>query len=59
MIGKHRQRFLVASDLSWRYIDIAKHYPLRWLVEVEMSSLQSYEGWNQLAKQQGEVVLGM
>lgn len=44
----------MASDLSWRYIDIAKHYTLRWLVEVFIHPLQSYEGWNQLAKQQGE-----
>jgi hypothetical protein len=52
--GETEYRFLVASDLSWRYIDIAKHYTLRWLVEVEMRDWKSYEGWNQLAKQQGE-----
>jgi DNA-binding NtrC family response regulator len=52
--GETSSRFLVASDLSWRYIEIAKHYTLRGLVEVEMRDWKSYEGWNQLAKQQGE-----
>ncbi len=52
--GETSSRFLVASDLSWRYIDIAKHYTLRWLVEVEMRDWKSYEGWNQLASLQGE-----
>lgn len=52
--GETEYRFLVASDLSWRYIDIAKHYTLRWLVEVFIQDWKSYEGWNQLAKQQGE-----
>jgi len=52
--GSTEYRFLVASNLSWRHQDIARHYTLRWLVEVFIQDWKSFEGWNQLAKQQGE-----
>lgn len=52
--GETEYRFLVASDLSWRHQDIARHYTYRWLVEVFIQDWKSFEGWNQLAKQQGE-----
>jgi hypothetical protein len=47
-------RYLIASDSSWRDIDIIKAYSLRWLVEVFIQDWKSYKGWNQLAKQRGE-----
>ena len=47
-------RYLIASDSSWRDIDIIKAYSLRWLVEVFIQDWKSYEGWNQLAKQRGD-----
>jgi len=47
-------RYLIANDMSWRDVDIIKAYSLRWLVEVFIQDWKSYEGWNQLAKQQGE-----
>src|SRR3990167_7553764 len=46
-------RYLIANDMSWRDVDIIKAYSLRWLVEVFIQDWKSYEGWNQLAKQQG------
>jgi hypothetical protein len=46
-------RYLIANDSSWRDIDVIKTYALRWLVEVFIQDWKSYEGWNQLAKQQG------
>ncbi len=46
-------RYLIASDMSWRDIDIIKAYVLRWLVWVFIQAWKSYEGWNQLAKQRG------
>jgi hypothetical protein len=52
--GETKYRFLVASDLSWRHQDIARHYTLRWLVEVFIQDWKSFEGWNRLAKQQGD-----
>jgi hypothetical protein len=47
-------RYLVATDLSWRTLDIVEAYSLRWLVEVFFEDWKSYEGWGQLAKQPDE-----
>ena len=37
-------RYLVATDLSWRTLDIVEAYSLRWLVEVFFEDWKSYEG---------------
>jgi DDE superfamily endonuclease len=47
-------RYLIASDLSWRTLDIVQGHTLRWLVEVFMQDWKSYEGWRPLTKQPGE-----
>lgn len=52
--GETDYRYLVASDLSWRVMDVLEVYGLRWLVEVFLQDWKSYEGWGQLTKQQGE-----
>jgi hypothetical protein len=52
--GEKDYRYLVATDMSWRTLDIIQAYSLRWLVEVFIEDWKSYEGWAQLAKQQGE-----
>ena len=52
--GEKEYRYLVATDLTWRTIDIVQAYSLRWLVEVFIEDWKSYEGWAQLAKQTGE-----
>lgn len=63
--GEEDYRYLAASDLSWRYQDIAKIYTLRWLIEVFIQDWKSHGGWNKLAKQQGNkgsergVILGL
>lgn len=46
-------RFLVASELSWRQMDIARMYSSRWLVEVFIEDWKAHGGWNRLTKQQG------
>jgi DDE superfamily endonuclease len=46
-------RYLIASDLSWRTLDIVQGHSLRWLVEVFIQDWKSYEGWSQLTKQPG------
>src|SRR5467141_1767948 len=46
-------RSLIASDLSWRTLDIVQGHTLRWLVEVFIQDWKSYEGWSQLTKQPG------
>lgn len=49
--GEENYRYLVASDMSWRTIDIIEAYTLRWLVEVFFEDWKMYEGWGQLTKQ--------
>ncbi|MBF0498026.1 MAG: transposase, partial [Deltaproteobacteria bacterium] len=51
--GEERYRYLSASDMSWRTVDIVQAYTLRWLVEVFHEDWKSYEGWGKLTKQQG------
>ena len=52
--GEQDYRYLVATDLSWRSLDIVQAYTLRWLVEVFFEDWKSYEGWAQLAQPTGE-----
>jgi DDE superfamily endonuclease len=47
-------RYLIASDLSWRTLDIVQGHTLRWLVEVFIEDWKSHEGWSPLTKQPGE-----
>jgi hypothetical protein len=51
--GESAYRYLVATDLSWRTIDIIQASSIRWIVEVFIEDWKSYEGWAQLAKQTG------
>lgn len=44
-------RYLVASDMSWRTMDIVQAYTLRWLAEVFFEDWKLTEGWGQLTKQ--------
>jgi hypothetical protein len=52
--GEETYRYLMASDLSWRTLDIVQAHTLRWLVEVFVQDWKSHEGWSQLTKQPGE-----
>jgi hypothetical protein len=52
--GEDSYRYLMASDLTWRTLDIVQGHTLRWLVEVFVQDWKSHEGWNQLTKQPGE-----
>ena len=49
--GEEEYRYLAATDLSWRAIDIIQAYSLRWLVEVFFEDWKLYEGWGKEAKQ--------
>jgi hypothetical protein len=51
--GEKENRYIVATDLTWRMTDIAQAYTLRWLVGVFLQDWKSHEGWCQLAKQPG------
>jgi hypothetical protein len=52
--GEETYRYLMASDLTWRTLDIVQGHTLRWLVEVFVQDWKSPEGWSQLTKQPGE-----
>lgn len=52
--GEAEYRYLVATDLTWRTLDILQCYTLRWLVEVFFADWKFYEGWAGLAKQPDE-----
>lgn len=52
--GEEKYRYLAATDVSWRTLDIIQAYSLRWLVEVFFEDWKLYEGWGQEAKQYGE-----
>ena len=52
--GEDEYRYLVASDMSWRTMDIAQAHTFRWLVEVFIQDWKGYEGWGQLTKQLDE-----
>ncbi len=43
--GEDTYRYLVATDLSWRTLDIVQAYTLRWLLEVFFADWKAYEGW--------------
>ena len=52
--GEDEYRYIIASDLSWRTLDIVEAYTLRWLVEVFFEDWNGNEGWDKLTKQIGE-----
>jgi hypothetical protein len=52
--GESDYRYLVATDMTWRTIDIIQAYTLRWLVEVFFEDWKLYEGWGREAKQLDE-----
>jgi hypothetical protein len=52
--GETDFRSLVATDLSWRTLDIVQVDTLRWLIEVFLEDWKLNEGWGQLAKQPDE-----
>jgi hypothetical protein len=49
--GEEEYRYRVASDLSWRAVDIAAAYTLRWLIEVFFEDWKLHEGWGRFAPQ--------
>lgn len=52
--GESDYRYLVATDMTWRTMDITQAYTLRWLVEVFFEDWKLYEGWGREAKQLDE-----
>jgi hypothetical protein len=51
--GEEQFRYLAATDLTWRSLDVIKQYSLRWLIEVFNQDWKMYCGWGRQACQQG------
>jgi hypothetical protein len=51
--GEDTYRSLIASDLTWRTLDMVQGQTLRWLVAGCIQDWKSSEGWSQLTKQPG------
>ena len=47
--GEEAYRYLVASDMSWRAVDIAAAYTLRWLIKVFFEDWKLPEGGGRFA----------
>jgi len=52
--GEETSRYLMASALTWRTLDMVQGHTLRGLVEVFVPDWKSHEGWSPLTKQPGE-----
>ena len=51
---ENQYRYLMASNLSWRTLDIVQAYFFRWLIEVFFEDWKGHEGWGALTKHLGE-----
>ena len=51
--GEDEYRFITATDLTWRAVDIVSAYTLRWLVEVFIQDWKGHMGYDKFAIQQG------
>ena len=52
--GEKEYRYIVATDLTWRTLDIVEAYTLRWIIEVFFEDWKVNEGWGRLTKHTGE-----
>ena len=51
--GEQSYRYIIASDMTWRTLDIIEAYTLRWLIEVFFQDWKGNEGWSKLTKHPG------
>jgi hypothetical protein len=51
--GEEDYRYITATDLSWRAIDIVSAYSLRWLVEVFIQDWKGHMGFDRMAIHRG------
>ena len=52
--NEKQPRYLMASDLTWRTLDIVQCFFFRWLIEVFFEDWKGHEGWGKLTKHPGE-----
>ncbi len=48
--GEDEYRYIIASELAWRFKDIVECYCLRWLIEVFIQDWKANEGWGNAIK---------
>lgn len=46
-------RYITATNLTWRALDVIQAYSIRWLVEVFFQDWKMYDGWGKSASQRG------
>ena len=46
-------RYITATDLTWKGLDVVRAYSTRWLVEVFFQDWKMYDGWGKSACQRG------
>ena len=51
--GETEYRYLAATELTWRGLDIIRAYALRWLIEVVNFDWKQHDGWGKKAFQRG------
>jgi hypothetical protein len=51
--GEKEYRYLAATELTWRAMDVIKAYTFRWLIEVFNFDWKQKDGWGRKACQQG------
>jgi hypothetical protein len=47
-------RYIAATDLTWRGLDVIRAYSTRWLIEVFFQDWKAYDGWGKSACQRGD-----
>lgn len=51
--GETDYRYLAATELTWKSINIIRAYAFRWLIEVANFDWKQYDGWGRKAYQHG------
>jgi hypothetical protein len=50
---ENEYRYITATDLTWRGLDVVRAYSKRWLIEVFFQDWKAYDGWGKSAYQRG------
>ena len=51
--GEAEYRYITASNLTWKGLDVVRAYSTRWLIEVFFQDWKMYDGWGKSACQRG------
>jgi hypothetical protein len=51
--NENEYRYVTATDLTWKGLDVIRAYSTRWLIEVFFQDWKMYDGWGKSACQRG------